>query len=256
MKKIYILIAIFISVITILSCKKNAIQELPTVELGAQVKFFNFAPNSPSINFFANTDKLSGALSATALVSTTAVSYGSVFPATNYASIASGSYAFKGVIPESAAVDPSLAVTNLQSSVEKGKYYSFYTCGFYNTAAKTTDAFIVEDVFPAVDSSAAYVRLVNTISNASPLTFVIKTNGVETTLATGVAYKGASAFVKVPQAVYDLYARNAGVTTNLITRTAVSFLKGRVYSVSARGDITIVSTTLTNRPFFDNTTNR
>jgi hypothetical protein len=256
MKKTYFIFAILLSVTAIISCKKNARQDLPLVELGAQIKFFNFAPNSPTVNFFANTDKISGTLTTSTTVSTTGVSYGSVFPASNYASVRSGAYAFKGQIPESATTDANLAVSNLQASVEAGKYYSLYTCGFYNNTAKTTDAFMVADIFPVADTSAAYIRLVNTISNANPLTFVLKTNGVETTIATEIAYKSASVFVKVPEAVYDLYARNTGSSTNIITRTAVSFLKGRVYSISARGDITIVSTTLTNRPFFDSTTNR
>jgi hypothetical protein len=46
------------------------------------------------------------------------------------------------------------------------------------------------------------------------------------------------------------------VTTNAIARTAVSFSAGKVYTISARGDMTVVSTTATNRPFLDNTANR
>jgi hypothetical protein len=39
-------------------------------------------------------------------------------------------------------------------------------------------------------------------------------------------------------------------------RTGVTLAGGRIYTVGARGDITITSTTATNRPFLDNTTNR
>jgi hypothetical protein len=35
----------------------------------------------------------------------------------------------------------------------------------------------------------------------------------------------------------------------------VTFIGGHIYTVGARGDITITSTTATNRPFLDNTTN-
>jgi hypothetical protein len=56
--------------------------------------------------------------------------------------------------------------------------------------------------------------------------------------------------------VYDLFARYTASTTVKVARTGVSFIAGRVYSVGARGDITIVSTTATNRPFLDNTANR
>ena len=41
-----------------------------------------------------------------------------------------------------------------------------------------------------------------------------------------------------------------------VTRTGVSFLGGRIYTIGARGDITVTSTTATNRPILDNTANR
>jgi hypothetical protein len=71
-----------------------------------------------------------------------------------------------------------------------------------------------------------------------------------------VAYKAGGAFTSLPGGVYDLATRYAGSTTNAIVRTAVSFSPGRVYTIGARGDITITSTTATNRPFLDNTANR
>ena len=42
--------------------------------------------------------------------------------------------------------------------------------------------------------------------------------------------------------------------TNVITRTAVSFAAGRVYTISSRGDM--VSTVTANKPALDNTANR
>ncbi|MBC7654333.1 MAG: DUF4397 domain-containing protein [Oligoflexus sp.] len=257
MKKTYHLLTFLFCIVVLSACEKNAVQKLPEGSPGAQIKFFNFAPNSPSVNFFANTDKISGTLTASGIVSTTGVNYGSVFPASNYASLKAGSYAFKGQIPESATVDANLAITNLQSSIDVGKFYSLYTCGIYNSTAKTTDAFIVEDVLPTADTSAAYVRLVNSVSNSNTFSLVLKNLiGIEGIIATGVAYKSGSTFVKVPEGIYDLYARYSPSTTNVITRTGVSFLKGRVYTISARGDMTVTSTTATNRPFFDNTQNR
>jgi hypothetical protein len=41
-----------------------------------------------------------------------------------------------------------------------------------------------------------------------------------------------------------------------VTRAGVSLFGGHVYTIGARGDITITSTTATNRPFLDNTSNR
>jgi len=54
--------------------------------------------------------------------------------------------------------------------------------------------------------------------------------------------------------VYNLFARYQDSTASKISRTGVSFFGGKLYTVGARGDITITSTTATNRPFLDNTT--
>src|SRR5439155_7466238 len=109
-----------------------------------------------------------------------------------------------------------------------------------------------------IDFSASSVRFVNAISNSSPMTLYAKntTTGVEVAVGSVVAYKAAGAFTPLPGAVYDLSTRVAGSATNVITRTGVSFSAGRVYTVGARGDITVTSTTATNRPILDNTANR
>jgi hypothetical protein len=121
------------------------------------------------------------------------------------------------------------------------------------------DAFIVADDVPEqFDFSVAYVRFVHAISNANPLTLYAKNTTTTNEVAVGaeLAYKSAGAFTALPPGVYDLGARYAGVSTNAFGRTGVSFLAGRVYTIGARGDITVVSTTATNRPFLDNTANR
>ena len=121
------------------------------------------------------------------------------------------------------------------------------------------DAFIVEDAFPdQIDFTTSTVRFVNVSPNASPMILYAKntTTGDSVAIGSTIAYKNGGAFVALPGAVYDLTARYAGSNTGVIVRTAVSFVANRVYTVSARGDMTVVSTTATNRPFLDNTANR
>jgi hypothetical protein len=87
----------------------------------------------------------------------------------------------------------------------------------------------------------------------------VKSSTATTTTPVGgtIAYKEAGAFVGVPSGSYDLSTRVAGASTDAITRTAVSFLAGRIYTITARGDMTVSpSGTATNRPFLDNTLNR
>ena len=74
-------------------------------------------------------------------------------------------------------------------------------------------------------------------------------------IGSAVAYKSASEFVGVQGgSVYNLATRVAGASTDAITRTAITFNNGRVYTITARGNMTV--TTGTNAPFLDNTTNR
>lgn len=262
MKRKHIILAVLLLSTIIYSCKKNAVQEIAGPVSGAQVKFFNFALNGPSVNFYANDLKISAVTSATGAEFATGTNYSLVFPATNnYAVLAPGTYNFKSLIPSTATADANRVISTLNKSVEIGKYYSLYTCGLYNTTAKTTDAFILEDALPAIDTSTAYVRFVHVSYNANPFDFIMKntTTLVEIPVASNIAFKTGSAYVKVPSGVYDLILRYPNTTTNVVVRTGVGLVKANTYSFSLRGDITIpytAATTVVNRPFIDNTPNR
>lgn len=262
-KNIVFLVFSFMLSILIYSCKKDAVQIIDKPVSGAQLKFFNFGVGAPVVNFYANDRKVSAALSATGSESATAgVAYGAVFPSINsYAVLEPGTYNFKGQRPSTATADANLAISNLNTTVELGKNYSLYLSGIYNTTAKTVESFIIEDVLPPVDTSGGYVRFVHAISNANPLNLVLKNSltGVETVVATNIAYKSASNFVKVPFGTYELYCRYPNSSTNVISRngtSVVSVIRANTYSFSIRGNMTVTSTTAADRPFIDNTPNR
>ncbi len=240
------------------SCEKNAVQVLPTAAIpGGRVKFFNFGVNAPGVNFYAGNTKMTAILSGTGQEATTGVAYGGAGNGGVYLAITPGAYTLTGRI--AATTDKDLPIATLDTTIADGKYYSFYMSGFYNTTAKTVDAFMLEDpVVPPTDYSVAYVRFVHAMSNANPMTLYGRhtVTGDTVTVGGAVAYKGAGAFTAIPSGVYDLFTRYTDSTTNKISRTGVSFLGGRVYTVGARGDITITSTTATNRPILDNTANR
>lgn len=239
-------------------CGDDAVQSLPTLALPtARIKFFNFGVNAPGVNFYANDVKMTAISSATGTESTVGTTYSQVGAGGFYSAITPGQYTISGRI--AAATDKDLAIAAVPVTIADGKSYSFYLSGIYDAATKKAEGFAVEDAYPAnIDFTTAYVRLVNAISNSQPMTLYVKstTTGTETAIGGPVAYKAAGAFVSIPGGVYDLATRRAGVTGDYIARTAVSFSPGRVYTVSARGDITVTSTTATNRPFLDNTTNR
>jgi hypothetical protein len=254
----YRLLATLLCAAAVASCDKNAVQVLPTGQLlNSRVKFFNFGVGAPGVNFYANDTKMTAISSATNTEATTGVAYGSVGNGGAYSSIAPGAYSFTGKI--AAAVDKDLAIARVDTTIADGKYYSFYMCGFYNATGKVSDAFVLEDVYPSqIDYAVALVRFVHVISNAAPLTlYAANTITFDTVTVSGpIAYKSAGTFTAVPPGVYNLFARYTDSTTNKVARTEVSFIAGHVYSIGARGDITITSTTATNRPFLDNTANR
>lgn len=253
----YRALALLLGAAALSSCEENAVQDITGSLPASQIRFFNFGVNAPGVNFYADNTKMTAIGSATTTESTTGVVYGGVGSGGLYAGIDPGQYTFSGKI--AAAIDKDLAISSVQANLEAGKRYSFYQSGFYNTTAKTVDAFIVEDPFPnEFDYSVAYVRFVNAISNANPMAMYVKhtVSGVETAVGGAVAYKAAGAFTPLPGGSYDLSTRYVGSSTNAIARTAVSFVPGRVYTITARGDITVTSTTATNRPFLDNTLNR
>jgi hypothetical protein len=99
---------------------------------------------------------------------------------------------------------------------------------------------------------------VHAISNAGPIAlFAVHTEtGVETPIGGQVAYRSAGTFTPLEPGLYNLTARYPGSTTPVIVRANVGFSPGRVYTIGARGDITVTSTTAATRPFLDLTLNR
>ena len=246
-----------LSAVALTACEKNAVQDITGSLPGARVKFFNFSVGAPAVNFYANEAKITAITSATGVEAVTGVNSGGVGSGGFYSAIEPGQYTFTSKI--SAAIDKDLIISRATATLANGKAYSFYTSGIYDATAKTAEAFVLEDAFvDTLDYTVAYVRFVNASSNAGPMTLFARNTitSVEAPVGGAVAYKAGGAFIAVPGAVYDISTRFAGSTTNAIARTGVSFSPGKVYTISARGDITVTSTTLATRPQLDNTANR
>lgn len=254
----YRIFATLLSAIVLASCEKNAVQVLPNAELpGARIKFFNFGVGAPAVNFYANDTKVTAIGSGTGSESSSGVAYGGVGAGGAYTGIAPGPHTLTGRI-SAAGADKNRPIATLPATIENEKYYSFYMSGIYNTTTKTSDAFMVEDpVVPPTDYTTAQVRFVQAISNATnPLTLYAfnTTDSTTTTVGGPIAYKAASGFTAVPAGIYNLYARYTDSTTNKVSRNAVTFLGGRMYTIGARGNITVASGT--TAPALDNTANR
>ena len=226
---------------------ENAVQDITAPNTPAsRIKFHNFGVNSPGVNFYADDVKMTAISSTTGTESTTGTVYGGLGANGMYVVIAPGSHTLTGRI--AATVDKDLPISNAATTIEDGKYYSYFQSGIYNATTKTIDAFVIEDPMPSgpVDYSVAQVRFVNAISNGTGDLNLIATNTTTTTdypLGGATAYKSGSAFVAVPPGIYNLRAAYTGAGTNLITRNTLSFVGGRSYTIAARGS-TATATTL------------
>jgi hypothetical protein len=266
-------------VLAVVACEKNQVQDitLPTIP-SAAIHFFNFSPGSPGVNFYVNETKFTAVGTTactptpvdttqaricreTGLESTTGVVNGGAGGGANgyYAAIEPGQYTISARIASATPpADKNLPIASTPATIEAGKHYSFITAGIYNTTAKSAESFVVEDPIPAAfDYANATVRFLNASANSSPMTLYAQSTAagsVEIAIGGDVAYKSAGAFTTIPAGTYDLRTRVAGSATNIITRAAVAFVAGKVYTVSARGDIT--ATTGTNARALDNTANR
>lgn len=257
--------------------EKNAVQDITAPSIpAAEIRFFNFGISAPGVNFYADETKMTAinftgctnppASTTEPCISTgnpsaTGVTYGGVAAGGLYAGIDPGQHTLSGRI--AAVIDRGLAVSNVTSTLAAGMKYSYYQSGPYSTTTKAVDAFIVEDPVPAaIDWTTATVRFVHAIYNANPMALYARdrVTGVEYAIGGTTAYKAAGAFTALPPGAYDLFTRYAGSSTNAMSRTNVSFAEGRVYTITARGNITVAVTTTgcagTNVTCLDNTANR
>lgn len=249
------------------ACDENAVTDIAEPQTGgASVKFFNFAPSSPQVNFYANDTKITAVSSTTCGILTdtnreqctttgaeavTGIAYGSSANSASgwYSDLQTGQLTLNARI--AAATDKGLQISSAPVALETGKFYSYYLSGVYDATNKTADSFVIEDVIPAIDYTTAYVRFVHAIAGLDPLTLYLKNRETleEVALNGEVAYKNGTAFVAVPEGAYDLAIRHAGSATDVVLRANVSFADGRVYTITARG-------IATGAKALDNTANR
>lgn len=253
-------LALLLGAAPLAACDKNAVQALPLAPIPtSSIKFFNFGVSAPQVNFYANETKMT-AIFSTGSEAPTGVAYGGAGNGGLYSALTPGQYLLTGRIADTTSSVHNLSIDTLHATLADGKAYSFYLSGIYDATAKLVDGFAVEDpILAQRDYSVAYVRFVNAIYNANPLTLYAKNTDTTVTkdsIAVGgqVAYKAAGAFTAVPNGVYNLFTRYTGSTRNVISRANVSFIRGHMYTIGARGDTTRTSGTFA--PALDNTANQ
>jgi len=247
-----IALAALLGAVVLAACSKYDIEDPTTSLPGSSVRFSNFAVGAPGVNFFADTTRLTG-------VSTNkGVTYGAAALGGLYAGLKPGSYTLSGRLADTTA--NNFPIGSVSTAIDFRKSYSFYLSGIFNPADSSVDAFVVEDPIPTtLVDTLAYVRFVNAIGNADSLRLYVRLSTDTLTadwmpVDSVVTYKTAGPFIMLAAQRYDLAGRLPDSTTNKFTHTGVAFAGGHVYTITARGNITVASGTAA--PFLDASQNR
>lgn len=205
---------------------------------GARVKFHHAVADGPGISILVNNRQFSGVLT-TAPATPGVITYGNFFPANDYATIEAGSAKVEVIVPASGTTAQTTIISGTVP-LEANKYYSVFAIG--SAAAASLEPLVVEDKLTPADTSKAYLRVVNTISNATT-GYDVGFNGAYAAATTNVAYKKATDFVPItPTAIgaaaLPIQVRLNGTTTNLAAATfTLAPVKGRFYTVLLRGRV-------------------
>lgn len=235
--KFKILLSLFFLVL-LTSCKREveSIYTFEDTSNKAYLKVINTIPNAlatPTSSSFSplalylNNIKLSG----------TNITYGSVFPSLEFASVNAGpsNLLLAKIFATATTPDKDIASKNL--NLEAGGIYS----AFLVDTVPTTDVFLIKENLSAVADTGGvgglgkyFVRLVN----ATPLSlgYDLFASSDNITPITNVAYKAASNFIQLDVATGPraFTIRKAGTTTG-IGSTSITPVKGRMYTIFSYG---------------------
>lgn len=247
-------LAVLLGAAALSACEKNAVQEITApVNGGAFVRFQNYGVGAPGVNFYANEQKVTAISSTgctpptnptcttTGIESTTGVIYGASANGGNYSMLSPGQYTLSSRI--AATVDNGLPVSSVSTTLADGKFYTYFVSGIYSTAAKKSDAFVVEDALPtSFDYAKSYIRVVNASVNSPNIGVSSKLQGTSNAVLVGqqVQYKSASPFVTIDPGLTDLTVVLDGVSTPF-TFTGFNLSGGHVYTLTLRGDATLTT---------------
>lgn len=205
---------------------------------GAKVKFVHAAPDAPGVAIFVNDKKVSGVLTV-APATPGILTYGGVFPAQDYADLASGA-------AKVAVTTPTLNNATILSgdvNLESGKRYTVIATGL----APTYSPIIIQDNLPEISGNKVFFRVINLVTNAANAEVTI----LGSPAASGIKPKeGGDKFIAVElpnytsgsvtvPVVVKLNGTSTATTDGSITASqTLSFTgvtPGRSYTIISRG---------------------
>ncbi|UKJ07252.1 DUF4397 domain-containing protein [Solitalea lacus] len=253
-KKLYIL-SLIAGVFVNTSCKKDGIiDRAESVNGNALLKIYHLSPDAPTLNFYANNQKIT-AVGPNTAGAEQGIAFSSIFPGKEYFALPAGTSAFKAVVPASSTVLPG-AVLNLGSAEFKANSrYSVFVIGKMSEAS----TLIIEDDVNVPDPTKAYIRFISTIPTEQKLdvtyTQTNVTPNVKGTVFSSASYKEIKGFQPIePSGVYTL-TLDTTATTGKVLGTFKDFVPvaGRKYTLISTG---ILGGTGSQVPNLINSTNK
>ncbi|MEI7586849.1 DUF4397 domain-containing protein [Runella sp.] len=219
------------------------------VASGARVKFFHAAPDAPGVALFVNDKKFSGVLTV-APATPGVVTYGNVFPGTDYALVEAGSAKARLVVPASGATAETTVFSGTVP-VEADKYYSVFATGI----APTYGAALVQDNIPAFNDRQLFFRLVNMVPNSTAAAVTV----AGATIAEKVEFGKASSFTpynlaadfkggSVAVSGFSIKTDGPGGVTTTSTLNLTGLTAGRAVTIVVRGVLPTTPTGTTKYP--------
>lgn len=270
MRNLFNIIYLAIIAVVISSCgEKDIIINEYTREPGneAQVRFYNFGINAPSVNFYADNVKITASQSLTGEMAPTGVSFGATYPSIGYVEVPGGdNINIFSKTPTTLAI-PANNVNNYQQDkevsnitvpkLESKKQYSLFIAGYFDKDTHKAESFIISDELPPSDTSKVFVRFVNSgVAEAGTLSIkVSKMDGTEVIseemVAAELAFKSATEFKDFPYGTYKFTIIPSNANNRIWERT-ITLNRDRVHTIAVRGDLRNTSPA----PLLDNTQNR
>ncbi len=216
------------------ACGTEATLDIISPSDGARVKFIHAIPGGASaLVIYANGKKFT-AVNNTVAYGSDSITYGNVFPASDFATLTPGAVKFLAKVPLSVNPrDTTLASSDV--TLESGKYYLLVAGDTLPTPKFT----LVPELRGVIkNDKKMYLRVVNTIS-ATPAGVEVyaRRAGVSTLIST-LKDGQVTDFVEydpLPSGNDSLYVKIAGATTNLAALSLGALGANRNYTAVLRG---------------------
>lgn len=243
-------VAVLAGTTLLLGCEKKIIEVAELTEAGdngslAHVRFIHASPNLAAIAG-TTTDAVDVRVGGQK-INGVALAFGGIWPATfptTYAGVTPGLQDIKVSLRGSATLD-STALLTLNANLAQGKYYSFIVTD--SVVAATTDSgrIFVEDNFVTPAEGRVVLRFVNVLSDTATDkrvdVFSFRRNA---NLFSGVNVNAVTSFtnqpfINIPDTL--VIRRTSNPTVELARINTITFSNRRVYTLYARGSVTVSS---------------